>query len=122
MAAISMDLRIRIHRAREAGETTSEVAERFEVGTAFVRRLIQRHRETGSLEPKRGRPGPEPKLAAEHGRLREYNAEHPDHTPAEARAALGLAVSALTVWRAFVALGLTFKKKRSTPPNGIGPT
>ena len=122
MAAISSDLRIRIHRARESGETTSEVAERFEVCPAFVRRLMQRHRATGSLEPKRGRTGPKPKLAAEHDRLREYNSEHPDHTPAEARAALGLAVSAITVWRAFVALGLTFKTKRSTPPSATGPT
>ena len=31
MAAISMDLRIRIHRACESGETTSEAAERFDV-------------------------------------------------------------------------------------------
>ena len=122
MAAISLDLRVRIHRVREAGETTSEVAERFEVCPAFVRRLMQRHRETGSLEPKRGRTGPKPKLAAEHGRIRKYNAEHPDHTPAEARAALKLPVSAITVWRAFAALGLTFKKSRSTPPSATGPT
>ena len=84
--------------------------------------LIQRHRDTGSLAPKTGPRGPKPKLAGDHGKIRDYNAEHPDHTPAEVAAALRLRVSALTVWRAFVALGLTFKKKRSTPPNATGPT
>jgi transposase len=50
MAAItSMDLRKRIFGARESGETTAEVAERYSVSTAFFRRLMQRYRETGSL-------------------------------------------------------------------------
>src|SRR5438477_71588 len=43
---LSMDLRVRIYEARQAGETTAEVAERFAVSPAFVRRLMQRHRET----------------------------------------------------------------------------
>ena len=110
MAAISMDLRVRIFEARQSGESTSEVAERFDVCPAFVRRLIQRHRDTGSLAPKTGPRGPKPKLADDHDTIRAYNAEHPDHTPAEVAAALRLRVSAMTVWRAFVALGLTFKK------------
>ena len=122
MAPISIDLRVRVFEARRSGETTAEVAERFDVSPAFVRRLIQRHRDTGSLEPKAGPRGPEPKLAAEHDRIRKYNAEHPDHSPAEAATALRLRVSAMTVRRAFAALGLTFKKKRSTPPNATGPT
>lgn len=122
MAAISRDLRLRVFGARQAGETTAEVAERFAVSPAFVRRLLQRHRETGSLDPKAGRRGPRPRLAGDHDRLRRHNAEHPDHTPAEVAAALRLRVSAVTVWRAFRALGLTFKKKRSTPPSATGPT
>ena len=122
MVAISMDLRVRIFDARRSGETTAEVAERFDVSPAFVRRLMQRHRATGSLEPKTGPRGPQPKLAAEHDRIRKYNAEHPDHTPAEVAAALRLRVSATTVRRAFAALGLTFKKKRSTPPSATART
>lgn len=82
---------------------------------------MQRFRGTGSLEPKRGRRGPGPKLAAEYGRIRAHNAESPVHSPAEVRAALGLSASAVTVWRAFVALGLTLIKW-STPPNATART
>ena len=105
-----MDLRLRIFDARQAGESTAEVAERFEVSPAFVRRLIQRHRDTGRLEPKSGPRGPKPRLAEHYDAIRRHNAEHPDHTPAETGQALRLDAAPITVWRAFVALGLTFKK------------
>lgn len=122
MPAISRDLRARVFDARQAGETTAEVAERFAVSPAFVRRLLQRFRETGTLGPRSGRPGPRPKLAGDHDAIRAYNAAHPDRTPAEVASALRLRASPATVWRAFRALGLTFKKKRSTPPNATGRT
>ena len=122
MAAYSLDLRFRIFEARQSGDTTAEVAERFAVSPAFVRRLLQRHRETGSLAPKSGPRGPKPTLAPELERLRKFNAAHPDLTPAEVRDRLRLPVSPLTVWRAFAALGLTFKKRPSTPRNANAPT
>lgn len=122
MAAISMDLRVRIFNARQAGESTAEVADRFDVSTAFVRRLIQRHRETGSLAPSNARRGPRLRLADEADRLRTLVAEQPDLTPAEIRDRLGLTVRPLTVWRMLRRLGLTFKKSRSGPPNRIART
>ena len=122
MAAISMDLRVRIFQARQEGETTAEVAERFAVSPAFVRRLLQRHRETGSLEAKTGPRGAKPRLAPHAERLKELNAERPDLTPAEIRDRLGLPVSPLTVWRMLRRLGLTFKKSRSAPPSKTAPT
>lgn len=117
MATISMDLRVRIFEAREAGETTAEVAERFAVSPAFVRRLVQRHRATGSLAPSANPRGPQPRLAARADELRRLAAEHSDLTPAEFRDRLGASVSALTVWRMLRRLGLTFKKSRSAPPS-----
>jgi transposase len=117
MATISLDLRVRIFEAREAGETTAEVAERFAVSPAFVRRLMQRHRATGSLAPSSTRRGPEPRLTARADELRLLAAEHPDLTPAEFRDRLGVKVSELTVWRMLRRLGLTFKKSRSAPPS-----
>jgi transposase len=122
MAAISMDLRVRILEARQAGETTTEVAERFAVSPAFVRRLVQRHRETGSLAPPGGRRGPQPRLADREQDLRRLHAQQPDLYPAEIAARLGLDVSALTVWRMLRRLGLTFKKSHSAPPSRTGPT
>ena len=117
MAAISHDLRVRIFEARQAGETTSEVAERFDVSPAFVRRLLQRHRETGSLAPPGGRRGPQPRLAADAERIRQFVAEHSDLTASEVRERLNLPVSVLTVWRMLRRLGFTFKKSRFTPPS-----
>ena len=122
MAAISMDLRVRVFDAREAGDTTAEVAERFAVSPAFVRRLVQRHRATGSLAPPGGRRGPAPRLAADAQRLGDLNAEAPDLTPGEVRDRLGLAAAPITVWRMLRRLGLTHKKSRSGRPSGTGRT
>lgn len=119
MAAISMDLRVRIFEARQAGETSSEVAERFQVSPAFVRRLLQRYRESGSLAPSSARRGPKPQLANRYEQLRELITQHPDLTAPEVRQRLGLKVSVLTVWRALVALGFTFKKNRFAPPSKV---
>ncbi len=121
-APLSLDLRRRIFEARQAGESTSEVAERFDVCPAIVRRLMQRHRQTGSLAPKTGPRGPRPRLEPHADRLRELNAHHPDLTAAEIRQRLGLGVSVLTVWKMLRRLGLTFKKSRSAPPSKIAPT
>lgn len=112
MRAISADLRLRIHEARQAGETPSDVAERFAVSPAFVRRLEQRFRLTGSLAPRAGGGGPAPALTAGHeAALRRSVRERPDATPAEHRDRLQLPASRVTVWRALRRLGLTRKKK-----------
>jgi transposase len=93
------------------------VAERFAVCPAFVRRLLQRYRQTGSLAPSSGPRGRRPLLAGQADRLRELVARQPDLTPAEIRDRCSWGVSALTVWRMLRRLGLTFKKSRSGPPN-----
>lgn len=122
MATISMDLRIRIFEARQAGETTSEVAERFAVSPAFVRRLMQRYRQSGSLAPSSAPRGLRPRLADQVDRLRELNAQDPDLTPREIRDRCGWRVSALTVWRMLRRLGLTFKKSRCGRANRTAQT
>jgi transposase len=111
MRAISDDLRLRIHEARQAGASTAEVAERFVVSPAFVRRLEQRYRLTGSLAPFRGRGGRPATLAGHDAALRRAVREYPDATPAEHRDRLKLPVSRVTVWRALRRLRLTRKKK-----------
>jgi transposase len=111
MRPFSDDLRLRIHDARQAGESTSEVAERFGVCPAFVRRLEQRFRLTGLLAPRPGGRGPAPKLAGREEELRRATAERPDATAAEHRERLKLPASRVTVWRAMRRLGLTRKKK-----------
>ncbi len=114
---LSMDLRVRIFEARRAGETTADVADRFAVSPAFVRRLLQRHREAGSLAPSTARRGPAPRLAGRADHIRRLVAEHPGLAPAEVRDRLGVRVSALTVWRVLRRLGLAFKKSPSGRPS-----
>ena len=111
MRPFSHDLRARIHEACQSGDPTAEVAERFAVSPAFVRRLKQRFRQTGSLAPRPGGRGPTLKLAARLDELRQAVRERPDATPAEHRQRLKLVVARVTVWRALRCLGLTRKKK-----------
>lgn len=111
MHTFGADLRLRIHAACQAGASTAEVAERFAVSPAFVRRLKQRFRQTGSLAPLPHGGGPARKLAAHEGALRQAVREHPDATPAEHRDRLKLPASRVTVWRTLRRLRLTRKKK-----------
>lgn len=111
MKAYSMDLRQRVLADCDRGLTTLAVATKYTVSTAWVRRLLQRRRETGAVQPRAGRPGPKPKLATQHDRLREVARAEPDLTAAEYRDRLGAACAVVTVWRALRRLGLTFKKK-----------
>lgn len=111
MRPFSDDLRSRIHEACQSGDATSAVAERFSVSSAFVRRLQQRFRQTGSLAPRPGGRGPARKLAGREEELRQAVREHPDATPAEHRDRLQLPATRVTVWRTLRRLGLTRKKK-----------
>ena len=98
MRPFSDDLRSRIHEACQSGDSTSEVAECFSVSPAFVRRLKQRFRQTGSLAARPGGRGPTPKLAGREEELRQAVRERPDATPAEHRDRLKLPATRVTVW------------------------
>jgi transposase len=124
MKAYSMDLRERVVAACDRGEgTREEIARRFRVGIAWVYRLLQRRRETGSIEPKPHGGGQKPAFdppAAE--RLRQAVADRPDATLEELREAIGVACGTSAVHRALEKLGLPRKKSRYGPPSGMTPS
>jgi transposase len=124
MRAYSMDLRVRVLEAADAGEATAELAERFAVSPAWVRRLKQRRRATGEVAPRKARDPRVPKLRDHLPRIRELLARTPDMTLAELRDELALAVALSTLWAAVRSLGLTFKKShpggRAGPPRRPG--
>jgi len=124
MAAISMDLRARVAAACDAGTATrAEVAERFAVSESWVRRLLQRRRETGSLAPKPHGGGQAPAFdAAASERLRRAVARTPDATLRELARFSDVACSTSAVDRALRRLGITRKKRRSGPRSKTGPT
>ena len=52
MQAYSLDLRQRVVRAYEQGQRTlAEIAERFSVSPAFVKKVLRQWRSTGGLSP-----------------------------------------------------------------------
>ena len=57
-----MRVRERIIALYDEGEQTSEIAERTGYCPAAIRRVKQRQRERGTLEPLAGTPGPKGKL------------------------------------------------------------
>jgi transposase len=113
MRAYSNDLRERLVAAVERGDyPLHELADLFSVSLAFLVRLLQRQRRTGSVHPEPHAGGPTPKLdAAAHARLRALVRDPPDATLAELRERLGIAGSLLTIARALKRQRLTRKKK-----------
>jgi transposase len=111
MAAYSLDLRKRVLRAWDSGMDVYSVAAKYEVSRAWVHRLVQRRRETGSIEPRRqtkfrGRvlsPQQEDRLGA-------LIIARPDATLAELQEALPTTAALPTLWRTIRRLGFTLQK------------
>jgi transposase len=115
MTAYSMDLRKRVLQDCDAGLPTKAVAEKYSVSRAWVRRLKQRRREDGRIEPRSTRNKRVRTLDAHLDRLRELIAATPDLTLEELREELGVTVAIGTMWAAVARLGMTVKKKRIAP-------
>jgi transposase len=108
-----MDLRQRVARAWDAGEDAETIAETYAVSRAWVHRLIQRRRETGSLAPRKQTIFKRSAFAGQDDRLRALVAARPDQTLAELRDALHSSASLSSVWRALDRLAITIKKNRT---------
>ncbi|MEQ1908402.1 MAG: hypothetical protein ABMA15_06240 [Vicinamibacterales bacterium] len=110
MAPYSMDLRIRVAAAKDRGLHSDAVAALFEVSRAWVDRLMQRRRQTGSLAPKPQTKFRARRLAGEDDRLRALLEAKPDVTLAELQTALHTTASVATIARAVIGLGFSVKK------------
>jgi transposase len=124
MKAYSADLRQRVVAACDAGGATREqIAERFSVSVAWIRKLIRRRRETGSIGPRPRGGGRAPAFDGEAaGRLREAVRADDDATLAELARAAGVSCCASAVHRALAKLGITRKKSRGGRPSRTGPS
>ena len=119
-----MDLRERVVAACDARDGTREqIAARFSVSVSWIRDLLRRRRETGSIAPKPRGGGRAPAFDAEAaGRLREAVRADDDATLEELGRAAGVACSASAVYRALRRLGVTRKKSRGGRPSRTGPS
>lgn len=121
--AYSMEFRKVVAKAYDECGSSIEVAEQFDCSESWVRRLIQRRRETGSLAPLPPRLPDNKKLDDKDlKRLEALIKKTPDMTLAELAEAMGYKVSVPTIWRATKALGMTLKKSPSMPPSRSVPT
>lgn len=117
MDAYSKDLRERVIEAYDAGRgSTRQLAVVFGVSSAWIRKLLWLRRETGTVAAKVYRRGPRPRLSdGQLARLAELVRQHPDATLCELRRRLRVNCSVVTIHRALVKLGLSYKKSRSVP-------
>ena len=113
MAPYSMDLRKRVIKAFDACGDAEEVAETFGVSRAWVHRLAQRRRETGSIAPRPQTKFRSRVLAGQEQRLANLIAARPDATLTELRDALPTKAALSTIWREIDRLDLTVKKNGS---------
>lgn len=119
MEPYSMDLRQRVIDDCDAGLPTKQVAAKYQVSPAWVRRLKQQRRQRGDIKPRRG--GHRPRRI-DRDQLAHLVSQQPDATLAELRERLGLTCSLSAIWMALQGLKLTFKKSLCTPPSRTGRT
>ena len=112
MKPISMDLRKRIIEAYDAGEgTRKQVAARFKVSLAMVKKLLSQRKKLGSLEPQNHRCGRKRILDEQDLKwLRETVEKKPDITLEELTAACSKPCSIMTISRGLEQLGASYKK------------
>lgn len=111
MAAYSMDLRTRVVHACDSGMPVAAVAARFTVSVAWVYRVLQRRRETGTITPRTQTKFRSRALSSdEERRLVFLITVQPDATLAELQQALPTRAALSTLWRTIDRLGLTVKK------------
>jgi transposase len=117
MHAYSLDLRERVVRAVDRGEwTQKQVAERFGVSTAWIKKLLRQRQKTGSIAPRPHGGGRRPKYEGRVlKRLEQELRKQPDATLEELRDRTCPEASLMAVFRALKRLGSRRKKNRSAP-------
>jgi transposase len=126
MRPYSQDLRDRFCRLLDRGMSARGAALRLEVSESVGVKWAQRRRATGSLVPGKMGGHRRPKLEPERDWLLALVGREKDLTLHAILARLfeerGVVVSCDALWRYLRSLGLTFKKRRSTPRNRTGST
>jgi transposase len=122
--AYSIDFRERVARAHAESGSSAEVAETFCCSEAWVRRLTQQLRETGSLACKSSARIDDQRAYddKDEAAIRKLIKRKPDATLAEVAASIGKPASLTTVCRTLQRLKLPRKKSPRMPPSGVAPT
>jgi transposase len=117
MKAYSLDLRHRVVHAYEQGQgPIPEIATRFGVGTAFIKKMLRQWRATGDLAPLAHGGGKPPRLTQRQRQLLKRRVrQQSDISLAELQSLLDeqekVQVHVSTISRALSGLGLPLKKR-----------
>ena len=125
--ALSDDLRKRVIAAVDSGMSRRAAAERFGIGVSTAIKWVRRWRETGGWTARRsGGDVRSHRIDAFRDEILALVEATPDMTLAEIAGHLhrthGVQLALSTVFRFFRRHGVTYKKRRRTPPNRIAPT
>ena len=123
--SLSADLRGRVIAAIEDGISTRKAARRFRIGISTAGTWYRRYRATGEMAArKQGQPS-RSKLDAHEAFILGLIEAAPDITLAEIGERLaaerGVRAAPSTVWLFLDRRGITFKKRRRTPPSSSVP-
>ena len=124
MKPYSTDLRERVVAACDVGDATrQQIAARFSVSVAWIRKLVRQRHETGSIAPRPRGGGRAPAFDEQAAaRLREAVKADDDATLEELARAAGVACCPSAVHRALARLGITRKKSRGGRPSRTATT
>ena len=119
MKPFSMDLRERVVTACATGtDTQAAVAKRFQVSLVWVKKLLQRKRNSGSIAPFPHGGGRKPVFEGESlEKLKTAVQATPDATLQELLEKTGVTASVMAVYRALERIDCRRKKSRCTPAN-----
>src|SRR5215467_4456784 len=123
--ADGQDLRDKMFAAIDRGMEPIEVAEAFTVSVSWIYKALGRRRTTGETTARPQRCHVPGKLDLHHDEIRARVAAVPDMTIAELRdwlrTARSISVSHAVMWETLKRLGLSLKKRPSTPPSKSAP-
>ncbi len=126
MKPYPIELRQRVLDAIDAGSATREqIARTFQVSSRWIRNLLRRRDQEGSINPRPQNPGRKPAFDATHlAKLDRFVQSHPDATLAQMQKHFASVVdcSIVAIHNALKRLDYRFKKNRYERANKTGQT
>lgn len=107
---LSVDLRTRVLNDVESGMSAERAAVKYSISARTIYQWKALKRETGSLAPRSGKSGPQPKLEPYREQILAAVQENSGITLKELRAQLQLPGCLSTVWNALRTWGIVLKK------------
>lgn len=121
MRPTPIELRKRVLAARtQDGQSMGQIAERFRIPKGTVQNILERYRDSGSVQPKPQNAGRKSAFSPKDlRRLEKDLLSNPDATLEELRTRSRVKVSIVSFHKAIKKLGFTRKKNRYMPLSNV---